>query len=356
MLGGMMRGLAGFALLSCVAAGAAGAAAPEFPELRRPPATMPADAPAPRAVDPGGDVGSWERRRAEIRGAWERLLGPMPDRVPPAVEVLSREELADHTRLLLRYRNDAASTNDAYLLVPKGARGRLPGVVCLHPTSKTHIGDPVGLSNRESVHHALHLVRRGYVCLAPRNYLWAVDGRGWKASADAVKRRGPYTTGMAKMLFDATRAVDVLADRPEVDAARIGAIGHSLGGKEALYLAAFDGRVVASVSCEGGVGLGMSNWDADHYFGDAVRRPGFARDHEEVLALVAPRAILVIGGESADGKRSWPYVEAALPVWRLYGAESRVGLLRHTDGHHFPAPGPDRERTYRWLDRWLKPQ
>jgi hypothetical protein len=345
----MMKGLAGVLLMACVAA------SPEFPELRTPPATMPADAPAPKPIA-ADDVKSWESRRAEIRSAWQDLLGPMPARVPLAVEVVSREELDDHSRLLLRYQNDATSTNDAYLLIPKNAQGKLPGVVCLHPTSKTHRNDPVGLSNRESVHHALHLVRRGYVCIAPRNYLWAVEGRGWKQSADAVKKRGPYTTGMAKMLFDAIRAVDVLVERPEVDPTRIGAIGHSLGGKEALYLPAFDERIVASISCEGGVGLGMSNWDADHYFGDAIRRPGFQRDNEEVLALIAPRAILVIGGESADGTRSWPYIQAVLPVWRLYDAESRLGLLRHTAGHHFPAPGPDRELTYRWLDRRLKPQ
>jgi hypothetical protein len=63
--------------------------------------------------------------------------------------------------------------------------------------------------------------------------------------------------------------------------------------------------------------------------------------------------MLIIGGESADGARSWPYVAACLPVWRLYGAEEKLGLLRHGFGHNFPPPGPQRELAYDWLDQCL---
>ena len=107
------------------------------------------------------------------------------------------------------------------------------------------------------------------------------------------------------------------------------------------------------MSCEGGVGLSFSNWDADWYLGAQIRDPGFHHDNHEVLALAAPRPVLIIGGESADGARSWPYLEAALPVWRLFGAEERLGLLRHGLGHEFAPPGAVRERIYQWLDHWL---
>jgi acetyl esterase/lipase len=346
---GMSKVLAGLLMIFCLAA------SPEFPELRKSPATMRADAPEPKAIEPA-NVKAWEAQRKELRAAWEQILGPMPARVPLNVEVVSREVLDDHVRLLLRYQNDAKTTNDAFLLIPKDvpAGRKLPGVVVLHPTNTAHYNVSAGLAGKEGSHHALHLVRRGYVCIAPRNYLWAVEGRSWKQSAADVKKQGPYTTGLAKMLFDAIRAVDVLVDRPEVDPTRIGAIGHSLGGKEALYLPAFDERIVASISCEGGIGLGMSNWSDDHYFGEVIAGPDFAHDNQEVLALIAPRAILVIGGQASDGAKSWPYIEAALPVWRLYDAESRIGLLRHNLGHQFPPPGPDRELAYSWFDHWLK--
>jgi hypothetical protein len=207
------------------------------------------------------------------------------------------------------------------------------------------------------MHLALHLVRRGYACVAPRNFLWSEPGKSYQQVTEAVLGRSPsgwqWKTGMAKMTWDAIRATDLLCSRPEVDPGRVGSIGHSLGGKEVLYHAAFDHRVRAAVSCEGGIGLRFSNWDADWYLGQQIRPPGFSRDNHEVLSLVAPRAFLLIGGGSADGPQSWPYVQANLPIWRLHGADERLGLLVHSGGHDFPAPGPDRERVYGWLDHWL---
>lgn len=299
------------------------------------------------------DKESWETQRPEIRSQWEAILGPMPPRVPLNVQIISTEALEDHTRLLVRYQNDAKTTNDAYLLIPK-TPGKHPAAVCLHPTSKTSLRDPVGLANRESVHHALHLVRRGYVCIAPRNFLWSKDGLTYQQAADELLKEGTFTTGMAKMLFDAMRAVDVLLERDDVDPKRIAAIGHSLGGKEALYLAAFDDRIAAAISCEGGVGLSMSNWAADWYLGEQIKSPDFHHDNNEVLALIAPRAIMVIGGEKSDGVATIPYIESCGLVWRLYGAEDRLELVRHTHGHNFPPPGEERDKVYRWLDRMLK--
>ena len=67
---------------------------------------------------------------------------------------------------------------------------------------------------------------------------------------------------MAKMLLDAVVAVDLLAAMEGVNADRIGTVGHSLGAKEVLYLAAFDERIKVTVSSEGGIGTRFSNWDA----------------------------------------------------------------------------------------------
>jgi dienelactone hydrolase len=265
----------------------------------------------------------------------------------------------------VRYRTDAASRAEEFVLVPKGFSGSRPGAVVLHQTTDETILQAAGVTGREAMHIGLHLVRRGYVCVVPRNFLWSRPGIEYlKVTHDAI-REGGYRTGMAKMLWDAVRATDLLAGWPHVDSRRIASIGHSLGGKEALYHAAFDSRIRAAVSCEGGIGLSFSNWDADWYLGQQIRDQAFGRDHHELLALIAPRAFLLIGGdpgqpltgargEAADGVRSWPYLEAALPFWKLTGDEDRLGLLTFPGGHDFPPPGPDRELVYRWLDHWLK--
>jgi dienelactone hydrolase len=293
---------------------------------------------------------AWPARRQELLQQWQSILGPMPQRPADEVKVVSTEELADHTRLLLQYPG-----NEAYLLIPK-TPGKHPGMVCLHPTSTEHMRGPVGLANREPNHHALHLVRRGYVCIAPRNFLWEKPNRTWQQAAEAgldVLKEGTFKTGMARMLYDAMVAADVLAARPEVDKERIGAIGHSLGGKEALYLAAFDERIKAAISCEGGIGLSFSNWEADWYLGKQIKQPDFKHDNDEVLALVAPRAFLLIGGGQADGKQSQPYIDACKPLWRLFDKPDALQLLVHDEGHNFPSPGPIRESVYEWLDKHI---
>jgi hypothetical protein len=326
-----------------------------MPELRRPPEPKPASVPPVFS----GSKDEWPKRRAELRDAWGKIIGPFPsERVALRPEVLTREVLDGYTRILVRYHTDADSTDDAYVLVPADGKPKHPSMVVLHPTTPRTINDPVGISGRESVHNALHLVKRGYVCVVPRNYLWTFPRKNYAQAAEAILARKPWKTGMAKMTWDAIRATDLLLELPDlnVDPARIGSIGHSLGGKETLYHAAFDERIKATVSCEGGVSVRFSNWDAPWYLGAQVKSPAFhEHDQHELLALVAPRALLVIGGESADGAKSWPYIETNLPVWKLFDATDRLGLFRHTFGHDFPPPGDDRERVYRWLDHWLKP-
>jgi pimeloyl-ACP methyl ester carboxylesterase len=165
-----------------------------------------------------------------------------------------------------------------------------------------------------------------------------------------LRARHPQAYGMARMLHDGQVALDVLAAQRDVDDARLACIGHSLGAKEALYLAAFDSRVRATVSSEGGIGTAFSNWDAEWYLGDSVEQLPPGSDHHEVLALVAPRPFLLVGGDSADGAASWPYVSAAMGVYRLYGAPAPLGFLNHHAGHAVP---PDvLPRLLDWLETY----
>ena len=57
-----------------------------------------------------------------------------------------------------------------------------------------------------------------------------------------------YVSATMKGIRNHRRAVDLLVSMPEVDRRRVGVIGHSLGGHNSLFLAAFDPRVAAVVS------------------------------------------------------------------------------------------------------------
>jgi dienelactone hydrolase len=299
---------------------------------------------------------AWSRRRQAIERRWREFLGTIqaPRALAP-FQTLEDDRRDGVRRRLIRYEAEPGLPVEAYLLEPLDeapTKGR-PGAVVLHSTIDYTIRQPAGLEGPADKHIGLHLARRGYVAVCPRCFLWQyLEGKKIGDAVDWLRRRHPGVTGMEKMLFDARRAVDLLVSLPGVDPARVGAIGHSLGAKEALYLAAFDTRVRATVSSEGGIGLTYSNWDAPWYLGEAIRRPGFPLDHGQILALSAPRAFLLIGGDSADGDQSWPYVEAALPVWSLLQAPDAVGLFNHRQGHAFPEVA--QSRSYEWLDWFLR--
>ncbi len=334
-----------------------GADVPWLSAVQQRPAAAPATVLPPLLADAPLDRALWEARRAELRQAWLDWLGPMPER-PANTQwhVLRTDELPGVTRQLVEYEGEPGQKVQAYLLRPKApSKTKLrPGIVALHPTTTRTIEPIAGVEGNADQQTGLTLARRGFVVLCPRCFLWQ-DADDYNAAVAQFRQRHPDTLGMHKMLYDAQRAVDLLAAQPDVDPQRLGAYGHSLGAKEALYLAAFDERIRAAVASEGGIEYSSTNWDAPWYLGPEVKQADWPRQHHELVALIAPRAFLVMGGETgpgaADGDRSWPYLEAALPVYRLYGETARVGLLNHHEGHRLSPASLDKLAA--WLETYL---
>lgn len=332
---------------------------PWLADVQKPPAELPDDAPKLKPLLIGEDgqtittLGDWKRRRDAIRRWWLDFLGPLRvDRAqPPALEVVAEDRPDGVVRQLVRYEVEPGLPVEAYLLKPARVQAPCPGVVALHSTVRHTIRQPAGVEGRPEKAFGLKMARRGYVAICPRCFLWSNDlSIQYQQHVDQFSARHPGSKGMAKMLYDAMVAVDILEALPEVDPKRLCSVGHSLGAKEVLYLAAFDERIRATVSSEGGIGTRFSNWDAPWYLGPTIRGDSFDVEHHEVLALIAPRPFLLLGGDSADGDRSWPFIEAALPVYRLYGETPRLGLFNHRKGHAVP---PEAEcRIYQWLETY----
>ncbi len=328
---------------------------PWLAEVQAPPARLPPDAPrlgSLVATSEGGRIANttdWNARAEQLRTAWLKGLGMWsPPAAAPQYEIIESERTAKVTRRLVTYETEPQVRVDAYLLTPNRIRGRLPGVVVFHSTVDYTIRQPAGLEGPPQMHWGLRLAEQGMVVLCPRCFLWnGTPPANYQARVAEHAARHPMARGMAKMLHDAQRAVDVLASVEEVDPSRIGAAGHSLGAKEVLDLAAFDPRVRAAVSSEGGIGTTFSNWDAPWYLGTKQ----FGREHHELLGLAAPRAFLLIGGDSADGARSWPFIERTLDVYHLYSRAARIGLYNHGQGHTVPPLAE--QRVYEWLATYL---
>src|SRR5262245_32870794 len=333
---------------------------PWLAEIRQPPAKVPDDAPqlTDLLIDGSGQkittLEGWKRRREELRRWWLDFLGPWPAerKEPPRLTVVEEDRPEGVIRQLVRYDVEPGLSTEAFLLKPEKMTGKGPGIAVFHSTVDYSIRQPAGLEGPSEKFFGLRYAKQGCVCFCPRNFLWPTTVR-ITAQNEAQKflQRKPKSKGMAKMLYDSLIAVDVLAAQPEVDRERLGCVGHSLGAKETLYLAAFDERIKATVSSEGGVGTKFSNWDAPWYLGPEIKEPAFTHEHHELLALAAPRPFLLVGGNSADGDRGWPFIAKALPVYELYGRPARLGQFTHGKGHAVP---PEAEsRIQEWLMTYL---
>ncbi|MBA4150338.1 MAG: dienelactone hydrolase family protein [Verrucomicrobia bacterium] len=337
------------------------------PALQQPPSTLPKDFPQlpPLLKTEGGTLittkRQWENQREKIKADWLAFMGEFPrKRAPLKTEFLEKEDLGGFTRQYVRYQIEEGIFTDGYLFTPKDAKGKLPAVVVFHPTTPFQARGVAGLEPEydEARRQGMQLVQRGYVVWCPRNFIFD-EGTGeksgarmWTRNAERIHKQHPTWTAMARMTFDAIRAADFVESLSTVDKKRIGCIGHSLGAKVALYAPAFDARYKASVSSEGGIGLKFSNWDAIWYLGKEIKDPGFELENHQVLSLVAPRAFLLLAGESADNDKSWAFIQSALPVYKLYGKRENLGWFNHREGHKYS----DQARAVAedFLDRHLK--
>lgn len=295
----------------------------------------------------------WLPQRARLRDQWLAYLGRFPAaKAPLTTEILTTEELPEFTRQRVTYQVEDGVVTDGYLLTPKNIRGRLPAVVVFHQTTKTQAQQAAGLdASVPELMQGVQLVRRGYVVLCPRCYIFN-EGADYAGNVAIMQQRHPDWTGMTRMTWDGIRAVDFLESLPNVDPTRIGALGHSLGAKEVLYAAAFDERYRAVVFSEGGIGLGFSNWDAVWYLGKKIRAPGFPLEHHQLMGLIAPRGFLLLAGESADGAGTGAFIEAVRPVYALFGAPQSVAWLNHATGHRYPPAAQEKAEAF--LDAHLK--
>jgi dienelactone hydrolase len=272
----------------------------------------------------------------DLRAKWLDYLGGVPaKKAPLAARWLSDgDDFPTYSRRKVAYTIEEGVETDAVLFLPKNQHGKVAGIVVFHPTLAAHYAQVAGYDiSRPNIMMGPQLAERGFAVLCPRCFIFG-DGADYARHVARMQERHPGWRGMTRMTWDGIRALDYLASLESVDATRLGIIGHSLGAKEVLYVAAFDPRVKATVFSEGGIGRAMSNWDAVWYLGE--KPDASPREHHELLALIAPRAFLLLAGggkEGADNETSAQYLDAVRP---LFPAPNSLGWLLHGAGHAYP--------------------
>jgi dienelactone hydrolase len=303
----------------------------------------------------------WAHRRTAILRAMEEVMGPLPGaakRVPLDVQVEEEVDCGSYVRRLLTYQAEPGSRVPAYLLVPKRAlagEGTF-GVLALHPT-ENKLGHKVvvGLGSRSNDHYAVELAMRGFVCLAPAYPLLANYQPDWRALG--------YRSGTMKAIWDNMRGIDLLETLPFIEPGRFGAIGHSLGGHNAIYTAVFDERVRAVASSCGFDSYrdymdgNITGWTGDRYMPRlrAYAPDRYPFDFHELIAALAPRGLFVSAPKD-DSNFKWRSVQAieraARPVFALHGVPGNLRVAHPDCAHLFP--DDMRARTYAFFEEVLK--
>jgi glycerophosphoryl diester phosphodiesterase len=294
---------------------------------------------------PVTDVFAWSQRRREIRAAWDALLGPWPPLLEePRLEIVASETRESFTQHRVRVQVAPEQVLDGYLLVPAG-QGPFPGVVVPYYEPETSIGRKLELRD-----FALQLTRRGFVSLS-------IGAPGGQARQPDLA--GAECQPLAYLGYIAANCYTALARRADVDPRRIGIVGHSYGGKWALFGSCLDDRYACAVWSDAGIVFDEArqsvNYQEPWYLGlDAgrTREPGLvtpenprtgayaqlvARGHDlhELHALMAPRPFLVSGG-SEDFPARWIPLNHSVAVNDLLGVCDRVAMTNRPD--HPPTP------------------
>lgn len=305
----------------------------------------------------------WNLRRAHIRANMEQVMGAMPDAaraVPLERRVTQTIEKPGYRLQKMTFAAEADDRVPAWLFVPTDGAGskKRPAVLCLHQTTKHGKDEPAGQGGLSNLHYARELAERGYVTLA-------VDYPNYGEYVCDPYAHG-YASATMKGIWNHRRAIDLLQSLEEVDRERIGVIGHSLGGHNSMFVAAFDERIKCIVSCCGFCSFrryyegDLAGWShrgympriREVYGADPARMPF---DFTEIVGLLAPRPFLAVapledGNFAVEGVREC--IDAARPVYALYGADDRLAADYPAGGHDFPPAS--RERAYAWFDKWLK--
>jgi hypothetical protein len=313
----------------------------------------------------------WEKRREELRAKFLDLIRDQhkPARPPLELQVHETAIVDDrYERRLISYQVEEGERARAYLGLPLGLKGKAPAVVALHGTFERGIEQAAGLVDNSEKAYLDHLCRRGYVVIAPEHFVSGerVPPEG-RYDTTRFYEKHPEWTAVGKFTYEHSIAVDILASLPEVDAERLGVMGHSLGGQGAIFLASYDERLEAAVSnCAAAFfrhNPGVEHWARDHWYVYIKHiRPGLLEgelppiDFHEIIALVAPRAFLDVSGLN-DGRvdvqrQRVLMLTSLMGVWQVNEAAQNFAFLVHGRGHS--VPHESRELIYGWLDARLK--
>ena len=282
----------------------------------------------------------WPRRRAEILKYWHGAMGTWPPLLDAPTLKTEREERRENfTQRRVTIDTAPGQTQEGWLLVPDG-KGPFAAVLVVYyePETSVALNAPEKHSFRD---YGIQLARRGFITLS----IGSPGGNAWKPDTGTAQCQP-----LSFHAYVAANCWKALASTPGVNPERIGIIGHSYGGKWALFAGALWEKFACVVVSDPGIvwdetRSNVNYWEPWYLGLDAAHprtKPGIPTDanprtgpyarlikegHDltDLHALIAPRPFLVSGG-SEDPPERWTALNHSVAVNDLLGKQNRVAM------------------------------
>lgn len=290
----------------------------------------------------------WQARRKEIKADWEKYLGKWPELDESQyLQYLDSVDFGTYKQYIVQFKWTPNEWTKGYLLVPKNKGEKNPAVVSVFYDAETSLGKgSESRPYRPWRDFAVQLVNRGFITLSI----------GTKEASERNEFSLYYPSidnatiqPLSMLGYAANSAYYVLKNRKDIDAKRIGIVGHSFGGKWAMFASCLTDNFAAAAWSDPGVVMqndreSVNYWEP-WYLGFHPKpwrkkglitkeNPAFGiynkllednRNLHELHALMAPRPFLVSGG-SEDPVTQWKALNHSVQVNKLLGYSNRVAM------------------------------
>lgn len=169
--------------------------------------------------------------------------------------------------------------------------------------------------------------------------------------------------------------LEKVGKKSRIDLSHLAVSGCSFAGKMALFAGAFDERIALTIAQEPGGG-GVDAWRVSETLGnvETLGRTSYAWflesmrqfagknvnrlpiDHHELAALIAPRALLVLGNTDYEWlaeESNYVSCQAARMVWKAFGIEDRMGFSIQGGHMHCMLPESQYPEVEAFIDKFL---
>lgn len=317
--------------------------------------------------NPVNSAEEWPARKDEILNRWHEMMCEWPELITDqSFEILETTKRENFTQHKVRFRWLPNETTEGYLLIPDG-EGKKPAVITVFYEPETAIGQ--GKPHRD---FAYQLAKRGFVTLSIGT-TEATEAKTYSLYYPSIENAEVQPLSM--LAYAAANAWHVLAKVEGVDAERIGIVGHSFGGKWAMFASCLFEKFACAVWSDPGIVFDESKGSAVNYWepwylgyypppwNDTWRKTGIIKnakglypklvkkgyDLHELHALMAPRPFLVSGG-SSDPPERWKALNHTIAVNKLLGYNNQIAMTNRPE--HSPNEESN-EQIYRFFEYFL---